>query len=38
VEQFGEVANEMLLSAVVPGAEIFDVVRIERMKLQGFPR
>jgi hypothetical protein len=38
MEQFGEVANEVLLSAEVPSAEIFDVCGIERMELQGFPR
>jgi hypothetical protein len=38
MEQFGEVANEMLLSAGVPSAEIFDVGRVERVKLQGRPR
>jgi hypothetical protein len=38
MKQFGEVTNEMLLCAVVPSAESFDVCGIERMKLQGFPR
>jgi hypothetical protein len=38
LEQFGEVRNEMLLSAGVPSAEIFDVSRIECMKLQSSPR
>jgi hypothetical protein len=38
MKQFGEVRNEMLLSAGFPSAEIFDVSRIECMKLQGSPR
>jgi len=38
MEQFSEVAYEMLLGAEVPSAEIFDVRRVKRVKLQGRPR
>ena len=38
MEQFGEVANEVLLSAAIPSAKTFDVLCIELVKLQGIPR
>lgn len=38
MEQLGEVADEVLLGARIPGAEVFDVICIERMELQGWPR
>lgn len=38
MEQLSEIADEVLLGPRVPGTEVFDVSRIECMKLQGCPR
>src|SRR5579863_10410878 len=38
LEQSGEITDKMLLSAGIPGTEIFDVSCIERMKFQSRPR